>query len=688
MEETEEHSVPKSIRKSIERTVDLLIDNHDAFQANPFVISVDSIVENIIQSEEMQIMIANFQREKMEKSKRGEVISFESEDEVKYGIEYPGKDLELLSQTDPLHSIIDQKTWNQEAKVLRDQLLSKNNDVFLNSYKKHIMLITHPQTLNEGISNVIHATKLYFARASKQNVSNNFRISLRIGSHKNILKVVSLLIQALKFTSRNYKQSTVETIIVQLLELINFGNGRRKVERINVLNYFSILDPTAEWFKDLSYNTFNRNIILNYLLKNPSLLEYFVGEISMNKTLARNLDLDHTVKNFVFDDKSEILTIILRAATFSHSLHIVGEILCYNYSHKLPAVKLKSSDAPGSEFTLINIFLEVTLTFLEIPLQKLKSCVIIEILKKILIRHPYLFNFTEPRLLRILEPFNIDKSKQLAHETAVNVMYIYEICRDISKQDNGLSVLFNFNLCFTSQEKTKMKYKRFNVIDGPQNVNVTLNKIIRQYQMKDNDSQCLVDILCNFATTFLRHYMNNNKKYDMDESLPQNILNNIHQILTSEDHILNWYKCGKLLICVKNLYKFLFDQVLYDKILFYLEKILYSTCTVSNAMKVFDNDQDILFLFGSNYLESDNCKFWDEVHFYDFLLNMIENMYGCEAVFKRIKLIVNPNLYEIWNLMENQTVFISGSDRLTYAAISKFLQMILTFSFSLKCKYN
>lgn len=700
--EIQESNSLKHFRKNIEACVDKILSHHSEFDecSELSKSEIDNIINNIMKSKEItslkQKYVEDYEWSGM--GKRNFIVNFDKPDtydETKFenlcchlnqnkSADIKSRALKTLLKYSTL-DLIDK--WPKISKILKDCLMSRNKDIFNCSFKLHIKLSSHPETINDASINLTKTlTTIFQTRKCQSTYADG--IDLKNPLQEHILKMTNLLLNNLRNMNKNLnntREKNIECLINSFLELMNLRMHTEKNSSINFLHYVATLDIKAKWLEQILCNVVHRNIVLYFCTKNPTFVSYILTE------LISAINSSESESHFKIS-KLEIKEDMINIAKLSHCSFVLSYLLSYKRGHNLFPIDIKPSDKPISAYALTAIIIKAINNMCN--LSKQKRDVIIDAIKILLIKNRHFLN-SRDITYALVRPFQIHLfEKQKLIEVARRNVHVLHIVNEILKTKDGFLIIFGFTNDTQSKMYRRIKdsqYIRSVSLSEPVVISNYIEKYTKQhhcsYSASERDYASIGKIIVEYTSNTIRHYINKSKTLStMEESICE-LLECCCNIYKCHAHAKILVNSRKLIPATMHLYSRLIEHDLLTNTMNPVLKFLITVGETISGLEYLKEDPELLYILCKNYFCIPNGSLWSGRQFTNFFINLANTVPGSRAVLECNRQLITPYLNRIWKADEDELSFVSGTDRVVEKAIFEFIKIIFTLTFSLNCKY-
>jgi hypothetical protein len=314
-----------------------------------------------------------------------------------------------------LQSVISEITanvnWPQMRCNIRESLCEHDNEVFSLSVKVHAKLMqsSSQACIKEGFINLVEGMYLHYFDTSNSNLHPNFKhgIDVSYPIHCHLIEISKLILEAVKEMPRNwlrYGERRVEEIVgafVNLLAMHTFDSRFNLPKDILYpFHILSVLDPKAKWCTQWLHAAFGRHLFVNTLGQNLALVTFLVEEILSYLETHQNCHPGDITENIIPGPA-------VKYATFTHTLSVLGQVVCFGKGRQFfPVVTKTTFELVSLEVILVRmvIFLNLGSNYKgTVYMPSSASEIILKFIKKLLQTGE---EISENLMKTIIEPIN------------------------------------------------------------------------------------------------------------------------------------------------------------------------------------------------------------------------------------------------------------------------------------------
>jgi hypothetical protein len=348
--------------------------------------------------------------------------------------------------------------WPQIRCNIRESLCEKNNEVFSLSLKVHAKLMqsSSHSCIKEGFINLVEGMYLHYFDTSNSNLHPNFKngIDVRDPIHCHLIQISNLILEAVKEMPKNwlrYGERRVEEIVgvfVNLLAMHTYDSRfNLSKDILYPFHILSILDPKAKWCTQWLHAGFGQHLFLNRLAQNLALVTFLVEEILSYLETYKNGHPEDIAKNILPGCS-------VKYATFTHTLSVLGQVVCFEKGRQFfPVVTKTTSELVSLEVMLVRmvIFLNLGSNYRGTVCMPPSGCeIIVEFIKKLLQNGD---EIDENLMKAIIEPL---KYRSMQPMKCNNIRHTVDILLHLASSNTRISCLLG------SRQKHKLSISKLN----------------------------------------------------------------------------------------------------------------------------------------------------------------------------------------------------------------------------------
>ncbi|KAF2905643.1 hypothetical protein ILUMI_00533 [Ignelater luminosus] len=540
-----------------------------------------------------------------------------------------------------------QKSWMVLSRNLQQCLLSANDEVFKRSLRIHYKIISTPTASSEGYLNLIQALILMF---NSDIFKNSQVINESIRYHRRTINILKLVLRTQKFLLKNWlhtKQKIIEEVLITFIYMLNYSMGNE--HELGALDFLSMLDSEAQWFRKFCYGLQTRNIILSCLKKTPNIIKYFIN----------------TFLNYL-DDSLEDSKNHRQFVNFSHSAYFLSEFLTHRQAVAVFPIKVKMfQEAITYEYFVFNAITKIN----DWDASSRKT-IVVRFLQRLFVNNCNLILNSEIQK-KLFEPFNlkgIDKKK--LYSTVEKNIHVLHIMNDISKSHCGKFVLYNL----TDFKKLEKKNKRIGSTND-----------LFSHKEKNNS---VIQIIVNVTIACVRHFVNKSESQHYVNNVIFELINCCKSLFNSSPRTFSFVNTNKLIIALRDFYKTLlnhnFNNVDY--------KLQIASCLCffiesdSSALKILESETEFLhdiittvLMNGSKPHGSENKLLCSKL-----ILSIAEHKEGTNIITNNHDVLIKELLMRIWSAENDEKGFMLSVNTDVELNSDKLLYFLHLISYNFK----
>lgn len=515
-----------------------------------------------------------------------------------------------------------QKSWVVLSRNLQQCLISANDEVFKRSLRIHYKIISTPTASSEGYLNLIQALILMF---NSDIFKNSQVINESIKYHRRTINILKLLLRTQKFILKNWlhtKQKIIEEVLITFIYMLNYSMGNR--HELGALDFLSMLDSEAQWFRKFCYGLQTRNIILSCLKKTPNLIKYFIN----------------TFLNYL-DDSLEDSKDHRQFVNFSHSAYFLSEFLTYRQALAVFPVKVKMfQEAITYEYFIFHAITKVN----DWEASSRKK-IVVRFLQHLLINNCNLILNSEIHK-KLFDPFNlkgIDKKK--LYLIVDKNIHVLNIMNDISKSHWCKFVLYNL----TDLKRSEKKNKRIGSTNDLSSYSIT--------KEKNN----IIQIIVNVTIACIRNFVNKSESQHYVNDVIFELVNCCKNLFNSSPRTFSFVNTNKLITALRDFYKTVlnhnFNNVVYKSqiasyLCFFIENDL-------SALKILESETEFLYDVISTVLMSGSKPYASENKLLcsKLILSIADHKEGKNIITNNHDALIKDLLMKIWSAENDEKGF-------------------------------